>query len=87
VTTFYHGQIIGMNSDPSSGYEDRKEWYCCATWFCLAPGLLLLLILTPISYVTLEYYEVGLKTYKATGKVYENKVSLGLPCRPTEADW
>merc|ERR1712216_79764 len=49
-------------------YEERQPCYACFGCICCI-GILLTIILLPLSFNRLEFYEAGLKKQKSTGKV------------------
>jgi hypothetical protein len=50
------------------GWHNRKGYWICGLWLFLL-GLFLLMLLLPLSFISLEYYEVGLKQSMTTGRV------------------
>ena len=54
--------------------EKRYEWYQLVCGCCLLPGAILILILVPLSFVKLQYYEHGLLTQRSTSTVNRDKV-------------
>ena len=48
------------------------------SWMCILPccgcGLFLLVILMPMSFAKLHFYEAGILARSSTGTVYENEV-------------
>ena len=54
--------------------EKRYECYQLVCGCCLLPGAILILILVPLSFVKLQYYEHGLLTQRSTSTVNRDKV-------------
>jgi hypothetical protein len=47
---------------------------CCAASLCLFVGTVLLMVLLPLSFVSLEYYELGLLKSRTRGVVEASQV-------------